>query len=163
MAGFFVRGRIAGMKHRKLRIAWSVFCGLPAIVLISWWVRSYWWVDQVFLPVTKSTNLVVSSIPNAFGFGFVEKSSAATQTWITNQTAEWIAIGEPHDRSDFLTYLQFFNAGVAMPYWLGLLLSAAFAAGPWIGILKWRFSLRTLLIATTLVAVGLGLTVWATH
>jgi hypothetical protein len=147
------------MRFRKLRIAWSVFYGLLAIVLISWWVRSYWWVDQVFVPVTKSTNFVVGSIPNAFGFGFGGKSSAVTQTWITMRTAEWIAVGEPHDRSDFLTYFQFYDANVAMPYWFGLLLSAAFAAGPWISILKWRFSLRTLLITTTLVAILLGLIV----
>ena len=32
-----------------------------------------------------------------------------------------------------------------------------------LGFRKWRFSLRTLLIATTLVAVGLGLIVWMTR
>ena len=42
-------------------------------------------------------------------------------------------------------------------HWLPALLFAAVAAIPW---LRWRFSLRTLLIATTLVAVVLGLIVW---
>jgi hypothetical protein len=44
------------------------------------------------------------------------------------------------------------------PYWFLILLTAAIAAAPW---LRWpkRFSLRTLLIATTLVAVVLGLIV----
>ena len=37
------------------------------------------------------------------------------------------------------------------------MLSAVAAISPW---LRWRFSLRTLLIATTLVAVVLGLIVW---
>ncbi len=37
-------------------------------------------------------------------------------------------------------------------------IAAALAALPW---LRWRFSLRTLLIATTLVAVVLGLIMWA--
>jgi hypothetical protein len=48
---------------------------------------------------------------------------------------------------------------VRSPYWLLLVLfgcSAVLAGIPWI---KWRFSLRTLLIATTLVAVGLGVIV----
>lgn len=44
----------------------------------------------------------------------------------------------------------------AVPHWLLLLLAATISAMPWI---KWRFSLRTLLIATTLVAVGLGIVV----
>ena len=37
---------------------------------------------------------------------------------------------------------------------------AAFAVLPWIRQLRYRFSLRTLLIATTLIAVALGLIVW---
>ena len=47
-----------------------------------------------------------------------------------------------------------------IPYWLPCLAAATIALLPW---LKWskRFSLRTLLIATTLVAVALGLIVWA--
>jgi hypothetical protein len=39
------------------------------------------------------------------------------------------------------------------PHWAFVLIFGALAAAPWI---KWRFSLRTLLIATTLVAVVLG-------
>jgi hypothetical protein len=45
------------------------------------------------------------------------------------------------------------------PHWFPVLLSAAFAAAPWFRR-TWKFSLRTLLIATTLVAVVLGLIVW---
>ena len=43
---------------------------------------------------------------------------------------------------------------VHCPIWFAALLAAAVAAAPF---LQWRFSLRTLLIATTLVAVGLGI------
>jgi hypothetical protein len=32
---------MAGMKYRKLRIAWSVACGILLLLLISLWVRSY--------------------------------------------------------------------------------------------------------------------------
>src|SRR5262245_51891917 len=35
------------MKHRKLRIAWSVAWGLLAVLLCVLWVRSYWWYDQL--------------------------------------------------------------------------------------------------------------------
>ena len=48
-----------------------------------------------------------------------------------------------------------------MPYWCPTLLIAAFAVAPWIPQLSWRFSLRTLLVATTLIAVGLGAVVYA--
>ena len=47
--------------------------------------------------------------------------------------------------------------GWLLPYWVIVFSAAACASMPW---LPWRFSLRTLLIATTLVAVVLGLIVW---
>ena len=43
------------------------------------------------------------------------------------------------------------------PYWLPIMLTGVFATIPW---LRLRFSLRTLLIVTTLVALALGLVVW---
>jgi len=48
---------------------------------------------------------------------------------------------------------------IFFPYWFPTLLAAvaAVATAPW---LRWQFSLRTLLIATTLVAVVLGVIVW---
>ena len=47
------------------------------------------------------------------------------------------------------------GAGLAIPYFLAVLLIAPLATFPW---MRWHYSLRTLLIVTTLVAVGLGLT-----
>ena len=47
------------------------------------------------------------------------------------------------------------------PFWLVSVAVATLGVAPWIGCLRWRFSLRTLLIATTLVAVVLGLAVYA--
>ncbi len=47
-----------------------------------------------------------------------------------------------------------------LPYWFAVFVSATFAGAPWLSRLDWRFSLRTLLIATTLIAVLLGLIVW---
>ena len=48
------------------------------------------------------------------------------------------------------------------PHWFLVSTLFTLAAIPWLPAAKWlkRFSLRTLLIATTLVAVGLGVVVW---
>jgi hypothetical protein len=54
-------------------------------------------------------------------------------------------------------YLQTFYE---IPVWFAILTTATLASAPW---LRWRFSLRTLLIATTLVAVVLSLIVWSLH
>jgi len=51
--------------------------------------------------------------------------------------------------------------GFLLPHWFLIALSATFAAVPWIRQLKLRFSLRTLLVATTLIAVVLGLITYA--
>ena len=48
---------------------------------------------------------------------------------------------------------------LVVPHWFFATLAAGLAALPWFQQ-KWKFSLRTLLIATTLVAVVLGLIVW---
>jgi hypothetical protein len=47
-----------------------------------------------------------------------------------------------------------------LQYWFLILTAFAFATAPWIRRIEWRFSLRTLLIVTTLVAVALG---WAVY
>ena len=44
-----------------------------------------------------------------------------------------------------------------------LAIASFLATTPWIRLIRWQFSLRTLLIATTLVAVVLGLAVWASR
>jgi hypothetical protein len=44
------------------------------------------------------------------------------------------------------------------PHWFAILIAGAVAVATWI---RWRFSIRTLLIATTLVAVVLGAVVYA--
>jgi hypothetical protein len=64
-------------------------------------------------------------------------------------TRSWIGFGA--------YWLSSTDYGVLVPHWFLLVLAGTFAALPW---LRWRFTLRTLLIATTLVAVVLGLAVW---
>src|SRR6185369_6057413 len=42
------------MRFRKLRIAWSVFWGVVAVLLVVLWLRSYWCNDS--FDRTQSTN-----------------------------------------------------------------------------------------------------------
>jgi hypothetical protein len=49
------------------------------------------------------------------------------------------------------------NYRVIVPHWFALVAAGSLSAAPWFRL---RFSLRTLLIATTLIAVVLGLFVW---
>jgi hypothetical protein len=52
---------------------------------------------------------------------------------------------------------------IQLPHWLPLIVFFILSVCPWMFSLPWskRFSLRTLLIATTLVAAVLGLIAWS--
>src|SRR6185295_473373 len=50
------------MSFHKLRIAWSVVWGLAAVLLIVLWVRSYWWMDQLGSPWSRTRILMVGSL-----------------------------------------------------------------------------------------------------
>jgi hypothetical protein len=135
------------MRFRKLRVAWSVFWGLAAVLLIVLWVRSYWWVDSVH---------VAKSYPAVCAWGDVYYKPI-----VYNRNPIHIV---KHVFSP-IRIVSFWNGdgkvfridGVAIPIWTLILPIAAIAAIPW---LRFRFTLRTLLIATTLVALVFGLIVW---
>jgi hypothetical protein len=50
------------------------------------------------------------------------------------------------------------SSGLMIPHWFAVLIFVGLAS---ITSWSWRFSLRTLLIVTTIVAIVLGLIVWA--
>jgi len=56
----------------------------------------------------------------------------------------------------------YYTGFVAIPHWFLALLLLGLTYVPWMPWhkLRWRFSLRTLLIVTTLVAVMLGIGIW---
>jgi hypothetical protein len=98
--------------------------------------------------------------------GFRSNNGTATVYINTIQSLQFALVSEPaNDRLDvvrnyhgfgFLFYSP--SLAVRVPHCLTVLFVSALATLPW---LRWRFSLRTLLIATTLVAAVLGLVVWA--
>jgi hypothetical protein len=160
------------MRFRKLlRITWTVFCGIACLLLCVLWVRSYRWADSVDGHFTEFQLFHVNSIQGQVAFLTFPKSTPllvsktdyrgtlkhapigrATGDFRTHTSHEFAGLGfsrvEP-------------NGGIAVltPQWLLISLVAILAATPW-GRWRWRFSLRTVLIATTLVAVVLGLIVW---
>jgi hypothetical protein len=150
------------MKFRKLRIAWSVFWGLACVLLIALWVRSYWRADTVSAYFGDGTDLWCRSVVGELRFGRPFASDHPVR-FDTAKTQDVIH-GERHDPTVFgfrwAIVMRQKRWWPTIPYWFPVLLSASVATAPWIGLFKRQFSLRTLLIATTLVAVVLGLAVW---
>ncbi len=134
------------MKHGNLRIAWSVPWGIVAVLLCMLWLRSY---GATYFP-TWWRGHSVRLVPGAFLVDEHTYANRPMEATLNSQdtTSPWAgAILPPIVSSRF-----------TMPLSALALLALVPAVGPW---LPWRFSLRTLLVATTLVAVGLGLIVWA--
>ena len=148
------------MNPRKLRIAWSVGWGVVAVLLCLLWVRSYWRFDGVEYDYRTSSvdygECVFGSFNGRLLFGYYP---------ITGESGfYWKLARKPEDApADFFrTPFALTSNATTAPHWFVAILFAALAAAPWIPPSN-RFSLRTLLIATTLVALALGLIVWASH
>ena len=141
------------MKYRKLRIAWLVAWGIAGLLLIAAWVRSYWWVDRINLPVNGIAVVSIWSTPGQWVFGLSRTPAVRPAYWRTISDDEW----RQHRHVDSPMF-GFGNTWVWAPYWFAVGITAAAAVVPWF---CWRFSLRALLIGMTLAAVGLGWVVYA--
>jgi hypothetical protein len=146
------------MKFRKLRIAWSVGWGVVAVLLCVLWVRSYWRCDGV-LRVDKSIGQSIASNKGILYVSIFQAFSSPQPNLITGWERFSVV---PHEietgfRWSWEPLFKWFQC----PHWFVGLVTAVVAASPWLPLLRWRFSLRTLLIATTLVAAVLGVIVYA--
>jgi hypothetical protein len=152
------------MRFRKLRIAWSAFWGLAAVLLVVLWVRSYWRRDASCyggLPYANSARILESNC------GKLHLSNMSST--FPADTGRWLFTSKSWPKRPTVSRYSFAGIGytpppypgVTIPDWILASLIAATSIGTWIRQLKCQFSLRTLLIATTLVAMMLGLAVWA--
>lgn len=154
------------MKFRKLRIAWSVACGIACVLLVALWVRSYKHDDALQALAPSSSPLVLRSFKGQLSFWRWHGVNATRRipTKALNEDLDDILSSmRPRFYWGFgrLAYPLGPGAGVFVPHRFPVLISAALAAIPWLPWWSRRFSLRTLLIATTLVAVVLGIGVYA--
>ena len=143
------------MKFRKLRIAWSVSCGLTTVLLIALWVRSYSSWDGIGGTVVYPRVIQVWSGGGRVVFSLF---AANQRPWtIGHSTREEVRkSSEGRGVTPDPRHFGFTEYGFKVPHWFIVLLFAVSAVIPWLHQLPSRFSLRTLLIATTLVAVVLG-------
>jgi hypothetical protein len=152
------------MRFHKLRIAWSVAWGLAAVLLIVLWVRSYWYLDGVGLRLSTDREVTVFSTYGRLNLTAFADSRAGNFLYRTSHeiySKQWQKSfpnkPEPNVTQNWRCGItKSGNFVLILPHSFAALLILPLAALPWIR----RFTLRTLLVATTLVAVVLGLTVW---
>jgi hypothetical protein len=149
---------------RYLRIAFSATCLIACALLIALWVRSYWRFNSIAWGWGAPTqHTVVVALP----IGAVVLNYAANPVDPTLAFPKWQAYpavreilpvgGIDQAYAGFLFIRGTHGFMLALPDWLLFLFTVALGALPWF---RYQFSLRTLLIATTLIAVVLGLIVW---
>jgi hypothetical protein len=149
------------MRFRKLRIAFSVTCAIACVLLIALWVRSYWW-SGIIVSNRWDPIVVVSHGHVFYDADYSYPWSRDIQPpYMIRRSDYWYKIQNIWNPDGSGLNINKFRARVSIwPFVLGSVAATIF---PWLWWLRWRFSLRTLLIATTLVAVVLGLVVYATR
>jgi hypothetical protein len=151
------------MRFRKLRIAWSVGWGVAAALLVALWVRSYSQLDEVaWGTATEYYGFVVSCVGEIDISESFRLESGGKRTMQDSRSSfkfiglefDWLGI------AGFASATRMGNGSVRIPDWALVTFCISLGTAPWI---RQQYSLRTLLIATTLVAVVLGLIVWLNH
>lgn len=142
---------------RSLRIAWSAAWIVAATLFVVFWMRSYRGRSTSEILVTPTHRYYAHSLGGTIAFVREDRVFITVEIHRIYEESDFLQLttnaGLRIVRNDFDGSL----AEVSISYWL--LTAAAFciASAPW---LPWRFSLRTLLITTTLVAGALGLITW---
>jgi hypothetical protein len=138
---------------------WGMLC----LTLIAFWPRSYRSVDTALL-LKPGTAVGVAVVSDRGQLVF-----ASTAHWSLVADIRELKLDShiAYPDMEFVSgYWKFGYRGgyresrLAAPHWFAILIAGSLSATPWIRRLGWRFSLRTLLIAMTLLAVGLG---WAVY
>ena len=148
------------MKYRKLRIAWSLAFATAALAAATLWVRSQSYLDEYWVSSGPKRAFGVFSAKGSVSFAQQERKPNSS-----NYTVGYNYIDIDKCTITKVRTILGFGVGsdsdtsfVRVPYWFAAVLLGTFATTPW---LSCRFSLRTLFISTTLIAVALGLIVWS--
>lgn len=146
---------------RWFRIAATAAILSASALMASLWLRNFWRADVVWAPLPGHGQLVIASLQGQMELAVYLSVSASSPLWgAKDYSVTWNHLSEVlFPRTVPLRFRRLRNSqgvNLSAPYWFLVPVSWVFAAAPWI---RWstRFSLRAMLIATTLVAVALGI------
>jgi hypothetical protein len=145
--------------RRNLRTAVTVVCAAIAITAFVLWIRTGFACDSVFGPIPGQNGFVVTSRQGGLSVGI----SPDVQI-------PWGSHSLPPDTVPSLAYKGGLGFGVAKapgriafrsPYWFYVLVPGTIAV-MLVNQTRWQFSLQTMFLAMTVVAVLLGIVAAAT-
>jgi len=146
---------------KYLRIAVTALSLTACVLLVALWVRSHYFYDDVRVPLPGMRMFDFTSFPEHLDFHVWNDLDRNPQWEFRSLSLDELAeerIELPTTGLGFYAWLESNYWGIRLPHWFLVLLTSTLATLPW---LRSRFSVRTLLIATTLVAVVLGVVVAA--
>jgi hypothetical protein len=139
------------LKHHKVRIAWSMAWGLLAMIFCMLRLKSYWMRDT-WVYDGRAQRIEFESV-----LGWMTFETMADSPYGNNFNDDRWHIYHTVPPRNYFELVTRAPVYYAVPHAAFVVLGALTAALPW---LRPRFSLRTLLIATTLFALVLGIIVW---
>ena len=163
-----------GVSFRKLRIAWSVSWSVLTVLLLMLWLRSYTYHDilagkrllDVYNLTLESCNghleIMIRSL-RSLNLG--PDTSTGPPFYLRSQSADLPGAPSLGRWCFALLRGKGWLLVIGIPQWATFLLASSLTIFPWLASFRWspRFSVRALLIATTLIAVMLGLLVGFTN
>jgi hypothetical protein len=156
---------------KYLRIAATALSLTACLLLIALWVRSYWWADMIRIQTARTRLVSLSSVRASLIVHTSRQSEASFSQPGGLGYAKRLASGVKFDGEHGATIYDLVRFGFAMgnrrfsltvPHWVPVLVTGILAAVIW-HKQSWRFNIRTLLIVTTVVAIGLGIVMVAMY
>jgi hypothetical protein len=174
------------MKFNRLRIFVSALSVVVCVILIALWVRSQYVWDAITFQITPTHKYHVASCNGILAVCQIPNTNLQGKPWVDpfgndlfplnpeylvpiwwnqlhvhryshpvdNDKLKVFTIGWPTPAEPYM-----FSA-ISSSYWLLVLTSTICAIAPWATRIRWHFSLRSLLIATAIIAAGLGLSIY---
>ena len=150
------RARITGLL-RYLRVIWSLVWGILFLLVMMFWVRSYWWNDSGYLKLLPTEYVSVHAGDGRMCAWFEHKPIKGWFEWMSNP----IMVHSPPDAENRIPPfdLAFWPtfARLYLAHWVLAVGTGSLAVVPWV---PRRFSMRGLLVATTVIATIAGLIGW---
>jgi hypothetical protein len=154
------------LRRRFLSIA-SIVCLVACVALMGMWARSYSWTDEFYFHPASTSSFVGASAVGRIVVGkvslqitpppslleFFHRPIAEWRTELAGIDQRWTTV------AGFGMLNEANELAITMPYWFVVLVVGAPGFAPWSRV-KYRFSLRTLFIATSILAIVLGMIAW---
>jgi hypothetical protein len=140
-----------------LRVANSVLCTIAAVVILIFWVRSYWYADSGLLQLAPTEYIQIHAGDGRMCVWFEHKPLNKWADWSSYSLTEHTPPDHPNripwfDLAFWPTFARLYTAHCFL-----LIVVTTLGVAPW--CLR-RYSLRGLLLGVTLAATFLGLIAW---